>query len=540
MNLKVCILAAGIGSRMDPYTQNINKSLLPVNFKAVISHIIEKFDCNTDFIIAVGYLKEIVIEYLECAHKNRKITYVDVDKYMGKGSGPGYSLLQCRNYINQPFIFSTADTLVMEDIPPPTENWLGVSPVVRTENYCTAKIDNDLITRLDDKVLSTNKNAFIGIAGVKDYKVFFEALSKNNELSDNEFQVINGFSSLIEYDLRPKIFSWHDTGNLEGYFNANKKISKSDKQFDFSKSNEFLYFVENNVIKYFKDKSILKNRYKRSKILKGLCPEIHFIKNYFYAYNKVEGKVLYDIIDENIMKKFINWLDEKVWLKKKISDIETKSFVKACYRFYYHKSLDRISSYQKKHNIDDKPTKINGIKIPSVRNLLDQINWDYISNGIPSIFHGDLHFDNILMTNSGKFLILDWRQDFSGIIEYGDMYYDLAKLNGGMIVDYKSIKDNKFTFKNNKEGIVIEHDITNNLINSKNIFTNYLNSEKLDITKINILTGLIFLNMSPMHNEPFDHFIYNLGKLTLYQALLNEYNTASYHNHHFKSYENLG
>jgi hypothetical protein len=78
------------------------------------------------------------------------------------------------------------------------------------------------------------------------------------------------------------------------------------------------------------------------------------------------------------------------------------------------------------------------------------------------------------------------------------------------------------------------------LINSKNIFTNYLNSEKLDITKINILTGLIFLNMSPMHNEPFDHFIYNLGKLTLYQALLNEYNTASYHNHHFKSYENLG
>jgi dTDP-glucose pyrophosphorylase len=43
MSFKVCILAAGIGSRMESFTQQINKSFLPVEFKAVISQIIEKF-----------------------------------------------------------------------------------------------------------------------------------------------------------------------------------------------------------------------------------------------------------------------------------------------------------------------------------------------------------------------------------------------------------------------------------------------------------------------------------------------------------------
>ena len=38
---KVCILAAGVGSRMGELSQYVNKAILPINYKAVISHIIE-------------------------------------------------------------------------------------------------------------------------------------------------------------------------------------------------------------------------------------------------------------------------------------------------------------------------------------------------------------------------------------------------------------------------------------------------------------------------------------------------------------------
>ena len=40
------------------------------------------------------------------------------------------------------------------------------------------------------------------------------------------------------------------------------------------------------------------------------------------------------------------------------------------------------------------------------------------------------------------------------------------------------------------------------------------------MAKIEIMTSLIYLNMSPMHHGPFNHFIYNFGKPSLYKALL--------------------
>ena len=523
MNYKVCILAAGVGGRMKPYTEHINKSLLPVNFKAVISHIIEKFDISIEIVIAVGHLKKTVIDYLDCAHKDRKFTIVEVDMFTGKGSGPGYSLMKCRDHLNLPFVFFASDTLVLEDIPTPMENWLGVAPVVETKEYCTTKIVGEQIISLDDKVVSDNENAFVGVAGVKDHNIFFNALSKNTELKNDELQVSNGFSALIDFNLKPKKFTWNDTGSLSGYKNANKVMSKIDHAFDFSKSDEFLYFIGDKVIKYFKDRVIIENRIKRSSILYGLCPKIICIKDSFYAYRKVKGEVLYNTITDQVMHDFIYWIDENLWGKINISNRQHEQFKSACHDFYYKKTLLRINKYHEKHQIKDRSSSINGILVPTIEKMLNLVDWDYMSTGIASNFHGDLQFDNILLKEDGSFLILDWRQDFSGIVDFGDQYYDLAKLNGGMKVSYKLIKQNKFKFYANNDGdVVITHDTPEELKIARKIFNNYLNNKNLDVVKVNILTGLIYLNMSPMHHEPFDHFIYNLGKLTLYKALLED------------------
>src|SRR3989338_81750 len=172
MNYKVCILAAGAGIRMGELSNNINKAILHVNFKAVISHIVEKFPADVEFVIAVGHKKESVQDYLAVAHPDRKFTFVEIDKYIGPGTGPGYSLLSCKNYLHCPFIFFAADTLVLEDIPEPNQNWFGIAPVKETEKYCTVKIKNNLIYQLDDKVKNDNKFAFIGLAGIHDYEDF--------------------------------------------------------------------------------------------------------------------------------------------------------------------------------------------------------------------------------------------------------------------------------------------------------------------------------------------------------------------------------
>ena len=351
MNYKVCILAAGVGSRMGPLSEHVNKAILPINFKAVISHIIEKFSQDTEVVIAIGHKKETIQDYLNLAHPDRKITFVEVDKYLGPGTGPGYSLLKCKEHLQCPFIFFVADTLVLEKIPEPNENWFGIVPVKETEKYCTVKIKNNLIYQLDDKIKTDNKYAFAGLAGIRNYKVFFNALEKDKEIKKGEIQVSNGFNKLIEEKLIPIGFTWFDTGNLESYKETNKSFSGGNLKFDFSKGDEFLYFVNGKVIKYFADKNITNNRVTRAGLLKGLCPEIEVKKGNFYSYKKIDGQVLYNILNRQLIKDFLQWTKSNLWKEVKLFGLELKKFKDVCKGFYYDKTNNRLKKfYEKKRN----------------------------------------------------------------------------------------------------------------------------------------------------------------------------------------------
>ena len=45
-----------------------------------------------------------------------------------------------------------------------------------------------------------------------------------------------------------------------------------------------------------------------------------------------------------------------------------------------------------------------------------------------SPFHGDLQYDNVLVKKDKSFVLIDWRHEFGKCLEFGDIYYDLAKL----------------------------------------------------------------------------------------------------------------
>ena len=76
--MKICILTAGKGTRMWPYNEKINKALLPVKNKAIISHLIEQFRPNDEFIIGLGYLGDQVKDYF--IYNNDKLTLTIHDK----------------------------------------------------------------------------------------------------------------------------------------------------------------------------------------------------------------------------------------------------------------------------------------------------------------------------------------------------------------------------------------------------------------------------------------------------------------------------
>ena len=112
MTHTVVIPTAGIGSRLGKLTKFLNKSLISVSNKPSISHIIEKFPKETDFIIPVGYKSNLVREFLELAHPDLRFQFIEVSPFSGEGSGLGLSLLSCKQYLQKPFIFISCDSLV--------------------------------------------------------------------------------------------------------------------------------------------------------------------------------------------------------------------------------------------------------------------------------------------------------------------------------------------------------------------------------------------------------------------------------------------
>ena len=70
-NYKVFLPCAGIGSRLGELVKNINKGLISVDNRPVISYTIEKFEEDVEIVVALGYKGEYVKQFLEITYPNR-------------------------------------------------------------------------------------------------------------------------------------------------------------------------------------------------------------------------------------------------------------------------------------------------------------------------------------------------------------------------------------------------------------------------------------------------------------------------------------
>ena len=109
---KILITTSGLGTRLGNKSKILNKALLRLGDKAIISHILDLYPKNSSFIITVGYKSELVKQYLKIAHPNLDIKFVEIDKYEGKGSSLLYSMFQSRNLLQEPFIFHASDSII--------------------------------------------------------------------------------------------------------------------------------------------------------------------------------------------------------------------------------------------------------------------------------------------------------------------------------------------------------------------------------------------------------------------------------------------
>ena len=521
MEFKVFIPAAGTGSRLGSVCQYLNKSLVSVGARPAICHIIDKFSPQTRFVIALGYKGSLLRQFLQLAYADRQFEFVEVSPFEGPGSGLGLTVLACREHLQCPFVFCSCDTIVSEAIPAPVENWMGYSDVANAGSYRTINLVGESVREIREKrAVGAQPHAYIGLAGIRDYATFWKSMTSGAANVILEQGESHGLRSLLNRGSRARRFNWYDTGSVEGLAATRVAFHPEGAPNILPKSNEDIWFVGGNVIKFSADTRFIADRVKRSRRLQGYCPEIVDDTENMYKYRRVEGDTLSRIVTIPLFRKLLDHA-QKFWVVKSLDTSDARAFESTCMDFYRTKTYQRVEQFHTTFDRKDSAIVINGILVPSAAELLGRVDWAGLSKGLPGNFHGDFHFENILYDQSSdRFTYLDWRQNFGGQMDIGDIYYDFAKLNHGLIVCHELISKNQFEVVETPDGVRFELLRKQVLVDCEVDFGKFLEREGYDVKRVKILTAIIYLNIAALHHYPYSLLLYYLGRSLLAQYLV--------------------
>lgn len=510
---KVLLTTSGLGSRLGNLTKFTNKSLVRVGNKPVISHIIESYPQDVEFVVTLGHYGSHVRQYLNLAHTDRNITFVEVDNYMGEGSSLLYSISLCEEYLQCPFIFHACDTILPKNYIADVNfltNWSIGGSGENSQSYRTINSVNGKIASINEKGEQNFDFVYVGVSGIHQYEVFWNTcrsiLQTVNTSDLSDCHVIRKMSnfSVVEVD------EWYDIGNIDSLKKTRSKIKGTIHVLD--KEDENIFVFDDFVIKFFCNKKVCYDRVLRTQNLQGLVPTLLDSSENFYKYTYVQGDLLADVIDLNKFTNLLNWSAQKLWTSR-----EDPSFQQNALSFYKDKTILRIDKFLEKYNLTDGDDYINGMHVPPIKQLLGEVDFSSIVGTFPSGFHGDFILDNILVKDD-EFVLIDWRQDFNGSIDAGDMRYDLAKLNHNLILNHEILANNQYSidFTN---GIRCDVLVKKSLLDCRERLKIFCEVNSIPYRQLQILTSLIWINMSPLHEHPLDMFLYYFGKYNLFVNL---------------------
>lgn len=500
--LTVLILAAGYGRRMGPFSRMVNKGLIPYDNKPLISHIMDKFDTDTKFVIACGHMGQQVKDYVSAVHTDKQIVYVDIPDYAEGSTGPATTIQQCAKHINGPFMWLSCDTLFDFDYKDKLDhNWIGVHPVDSniSQDYCWVKRDGETITEIHNKVGSKQAvDAFIGLMYCKDMQYV------ENLKSANAKEAYQGLMDNLELRAHT-VKEWLDFGTYDKWV----ELSKDLKEVSFPKPNEIFYADNKKIIKFTTDSTLTDRKANRA-LLNPICmPSGIRRSGQFLVYNFVDGDIIYSQITPEIFDKLLAWADKDLWKRKWFPNTEN-----ICKDFYYKKTQDRLQQFRVKYSDWSDPTSVNGQPVKSIDEYLQMIDWDNLCTNTQWAFiHGDFQFENVIYNSyTEMFTAIDWRTDFGGD-SYGDLYYDLAKMLGGILLDYQAVKADKLEYYESAELAKLNDCSIPDAEAYVGQLANFCITSGYDWDKIRLLVPIIYLNMSPLHEAPFDKYLFALAQL---------------------------
>jgi len=508
----VFIPAAGLGKRAGSQGEHLPKPIISIGDKPLICRVMSLYPKETQFVIGLGYKNDWVRQVAELTAKinDQEVSFFITDSWSTPNQGLSHTIYEARKHIGSDFVFHAVDTLISE------ESCIEVLNCSKnTVVFAQPSVSGSYRTIIDGawERIAIEKNqkikVYTGVAFIKNEQKFWDSIAMQLESNPEGGEAL-GIDPLSVERITIKDNEWLDCGSIEGIAAARPKYQSVDVVLE--RSNEAIWKFENWMYKFHESEEFIKNRISRAKSLQPFVPESEFVSPNIYKYVRALGVTLSNVEPE-VFKKFLQFC-----LKFWFSDLRESDFLdlkgnQYDFRaFYFHKTQERVAQYLRIRP-DYNPATINGLAVKDIDETIRKLPWDEIFSIYPCRAHGDLHPENVVYdVETDQFKFLDWRQDIAGSsLKMGDLYYELGKIKHGLMVDHTLISEGKFKVNMDDKNYLISVAESENKRNWMIDFEEFVKTNKFDENKIELMTGLIFINIAALHHSGYNDFLFTLG-----------------------------
>ncbi|MEL7649900.1 MAG: phosphocholine cytidylyltransferase family protein [Sedimentibacter sp.] len=244
--MKIILLAAGLGSRLKPLTDNCPKSLLHIlDNKSVIERTIDMINscCQCEIVVVTGYkrhkLNDVLLKYSNCTLVNNPFYRV---------TNSIASLWFAKDHLSDDVIIFNADVIISDKL---------LKVILETKTKAAVFYDSSIGMEADYKVAEQNGKVIVMSDELKDFSGEYVGVTKLNK--ESALQLKNKVESMIDDEL---YCEWYETALVEMIFEkeflleavdvANHEWTEIDNINDLIKAKEIITKLK--ILKKIKNK----------------------------------------------------------------------------------------------------------------------------------------------------------------------------------------------------------------------------------------------------------------------------------------------
>lgn len=516
LNVTAIIPAAGIPSNIIRGHTGMPDTMLPINGKPVIGHILDDLIIRHILraIIAISQEDDLTERYVQLKYASRiRVTFVRIPK---KNSSLVRTIILAFKHVSKrdSVFICLGDTIYKGRLLFTSSFLVTDRHVANPAKWCMVERNKKRLAFYDKPVNYTGGGgALCGVCYFKSGRNFSKTLER---LKSDDDQLSDVLSIYQEYDdfVLKTADKWYDCGNVENYHQA---------KIDFLKARHF------NGVSYDSLRGIItKSSNKKEKILNEafwyqklptdlqiFTPRLLAVRDEektasydleFYGYPSLADMFTFGEEDVLFWELIINrLLDIYSIFRQHQKHIPYKDY----HKIYVTKTLERIN------RLATNPYWKRLMELPYLTiNKKEYRNIGDFAKRLPelaaklhketkedmAIIHGDLCLSNILCDiNNILFKFIDPRGSFGHQNIYGDQKYDLAKLRHSLHGHYDFIIADLFSLQENGPVFLFDVHVEDKHHEIAERFDVILRQRGYNLEHIALIEGLLFLSMIPIH-----------------------------------------